>query len=149
MRIGFDIGGVLSKYPNEFRELMKKLYYSYNAELYIITDMHPIDKVIKTLNDNGFFEIIEADQHYYLINPSNVYSADYETYGNAAKAVLISKLKLDMFFDDFDGYLQWDSSFGPQPILLKVQPDMFKPYWSKDWVCDGGDFGRRKYTASP
>jgi hypothetical protein len=137
MRIGFDIGGVLSKYPEEFRQFLWEYIDKEDPpRIYVITDQHPKDEVLKTLRNNDFGFIHEDD----------IYCANYEQYGNAAKAKLIAELKLDMFIDDFDGYLQWDSSFGPQPILLKVQPDMFKPYWHETWKAKGGDFGRRKYT---
>ncbi len=135
MKIGFDIGGVLSKYPDEFRRLMISLSYE-NHDLYIITDMHPAESVLDVLVKNDFN----------LISPNDIYSANYEKYGNMAKAILIKELGLDIFIDDFEGYLQWDSSLGSQPILLKVQPDAFKPYWADTWKCDGGEFGRRKYS---
>jgi hypothetical protein len=53
-----------------------------------------------------------------------------------------------MLIDDFPGYVQWDSSFGPAPIRLLSQPDPFKPYWAPDWKTDpkDGDFGRRVFT---
>lgn len=138
MRIAFDIGGVISKYPDKFKALFWDYFINkdYPDNIYIITDMHPRDKVVKTLHDNGFEYIHE--QH--------IYCSDYEKYGSLCKAVLLRDLKIDIFIDDFDGYLQWDSSFGPQPILLKVMPDGFKPYWHPDWKCDGGDFGRRVYA---
>ena len=135
MKIGLDIGGVISKYPQEFRDFLNNL----NAEFYVISDMHPKSEILKVLQDNDFLDKVKEE---------NIYSADYEKYGNFAKAILIKELGIQMFIDDFDGYLQWDSSFGPQPILLKVQPDGFKSYWHDDWKCDGGEFGRRKYLLS-
>ncbi len=146
LKIGFDIGGVLSKYPEQFREMIDRLSNTQTYErecdrtyenIYIITDMHPKKDVVDVLVKNGFNDLCVG----------NIYSADYEKYGNLAKAVLIKELSLDVFVDDFDGYLQWDSKFGPQPILLKVMPDGFKPYWSETWKCDGGEFGRRKYSS--
>lgn len=137
MKIGFDIGGVLSKYPFEFKELLYSLWNKdYPEDIYIITDQHPKEQVIKVLVENGFD----------FIYPERIYCADYEKYGNMAKAIIIKELGIDIFIDDFDGYLQWDSTLGPQPILLKVQPDNYKPYWADSWKCDGGDFGRRKYS---
>lgn len=133
MKIAFDIGGVISKYPNEFRKLITCLVYPF--ELHVITDQHPKEEVIKVLYDNNF-------GHF---QKEYIHCADYEKYGGFAKAVILKELAIDIFIDDFDGYLQWDSSFGPQPILLKVQPDAFKPYWHDDWKTEGGDFGRRRY----
>lgn len=158
MKIGFDIGGVLSKYPNEFKKLLdilrlgrydnfsRHLMYE-DVDIFIITDQHPIDKVQQVLYENDLLSKHEPTGIFTFgrFSPENIYCADYEKYGNMAKAILIKELGLDIFIDDFDGYLQWDSSFGPQPILLKVQPDAYKPYWHPDWKCDGGDFGRRKY----
>lgn len=115
---------------------MQSAYGSENV--YIITDMHPLEMVLKTLKTNGIgFNGMESIFDLVLC-------ADYEKYGNMAKAMLIKQEGIDIFIDDFEGYLCWDSSLGPQPILLKVMPDPFKPYWHDDWVSDGGDFGRRK-----
>lgn len=168
MKIGFDIGGVISKYPHQMWDIIDRFRYTLHRtcdgdwednikDIYIITDMHPKDKVCQTLIDNGFYSTYKSaglreqtktefhDQYYKgIIHPDNIYCADYEKYGNMAKAVLIKQLGLDVFVDDFDGYLQWDSWLGPQPLLLKVMPDAFKPYWHDDWKCDGGEFGRRK-----
>jgi hypothetical protein len=145
MNIGFDIGGVISKYPQELKFLMERLgIYSHQHNLYIITDQHPKDEVIKVLIDNDIMSIHAKVFSY--VKRENIYCCDYEKYGNFAKAVLIKELKIDMFIDDFDGYLQWDSSFGPQPLLLKVMPDAFRPYWHNSWKQNGGLFGRRVFT---
>jgi hypothetical protein len=157
MKIGFDIGGVLSKYPERFKELISN--FEFVTDIYIITDQHPKDKVLQVLIDNGWYStyrsqglIAQTKNEFWdtyldgIIHPDNVYCADYEKYGNMAKAILIKELKLDIFIDDFEPYLAWDSTLGPQPILLKLMPDVFKPYWSPKWKQDGGDFGRRVYT---
>lgn len=144
MKIGFDIGGVISKYPVEFEELIYTLAPieeghdedRYYGNIYYISDMHNKDDIVELLRRNLHIPIYS----------SNVFSCDYEKYGNMAKAILIKELGIQIFVDDFDGYLQWDSSLGPQPILLKVMPDVFKPYWHESWRCEGGDFGRRKYS---
>ncbi len=134
MKIAFDIGGVISKYPKQFLSLI----YSLNKdhEIFIITDMHDKNKIKQQLRDNGFD----------FINFDNVYTADYTNYGELCKAVLLKELKIDMFFDDFVGYVQWDSKFGPAPIRFLLQPDPFQPYWNDTWLCDdSSDFGRRRY----
>lgn len=141
MKIGFDVGGVISKYPNEFKRIISSFNYENESssghgiiDLYIISDIFPIDYTWQMLVKNGIS---------YYFDKKNVHSANYEKYGNMAKAVLIKELNLDIFVDDFDGYLQWDSSLGTQPLLLRVMPDAFKPYWSDDWRCDG-EFGRKR-----
>jgi hypothetical protein len=135
LKIGFDIGGVLSKYPDTFEQLISSLSA---CSIFCITDQHPKEEVIKTLRENKF-------DRWFGVN--NVFCANYEQHGNMCKSILIKELGLDIFIDDFDGYLQWDSSLGRQPILLKVMPDAFLPYWANNWFCEGGEFGRRKFDS--
>ena len=133
MKIAFDIGGVLSKYKS-MRTLLDSLDYA-GEDIYIITDMHNKEEILEQLNANDI-----------LIHPRNVYSADYTKYGEAAKAILLRDLGIDIFFDDFIGYLFWDASWGPAPVRCLLMPDPLQPYWSDDWkVQDNLDFGRRRY----
>lgn len=137
MKVAFDIGGVLSKYPVLFRKFCMTLQ-SGSIEVYVITDMHDREKTLAMLKDNGFGFIPEE----------RVLNSDYAKYGDMCKAVLLKEHAIDMLIDDFPGYVQWDSSFGPAPVRLLSQPDPFKPYWSEDWKTDpkDGDFGRRVFT---
>lgn len=134
MRMAFDIGGVISKYPAVFREIVCSLLESCRGEVYVITDMHDKASVLKQLSDNGFG----------MIPPINVYCADYDRHGEFCKAILLRDLGIDVFVDDFFGYVQWDSQLGPAPVRLLMAPDGFKPYWADDWKCEGGEFGRRR-----
>jgi hypothetical protein len=133
MRIAFDIGGVLSKYPKQFHWLMTSL--AVNMELFVITDMHDKNEVMKMLRENN----VE-------VHESRVFCADYKTHGEMCKAILLKELQIDIFIDDFLAYTSWDSSFGPAPIRLLIAPDPFRPYWADEWKCEGADFGRRKFT---
>lgn len=131
MKYAFDIGGVLSKYPVEFRNMVDHL--DVLNGIYAITDMHDQGYVMDMLWQNGFFLLEE-----------NVHCADYAKYGEMCKAVLLRDLKIDVFIDDFPGYLQWDRSLGKAPLRLLVQPDPFMPYWDETWkTTDDSDFGRR------
>ena len=132
MKIAFDIGGVISKYPEIFRYFMISI--GVNWDVYIITDMHDKAEIMRLLKDNR----IDVPE-------SRVYSADYAAHGEMCKAVLLKELGIDMFIDDFVGYMPWDSTFGPAPIRLLVMPDPHKPYWADSWKADGYDFGRRKW----
>jgi len=100
-------------------------------DIYIITDMPDKDEVIKTLRQNDI-----------KLSAERIFCADYKKYGELAKAVLLKELEIDFLIDDFGGYVQWDSQLGPAPIRLLVAPDPFRPYWHKEWKCEGGDFGR-------
>lgn len=132
MKIAIDIGGVLSKYPNEFKEVIE----SFPAEIHIITDMHDKNYVMEMLKLN---EIDIAEEY--------VHTADYDKYGELCKAILLKELKIDILIDDFAGYLNWDSSLGKAPIRLLIMPDPYQPYWSDEWkTLDNSEFGRRKYV---
>jgi hypothetical protein len=133
MRIAFDIGGVITKYPNEFR-VMARTFHESGHDVFVITDMHKRDEVLAMLSDNGFG----------FIPQEQVFSADYIGVGEFCKAVLLKTLRVDVFVDDFGGYVQWDSTLGPAPIRLLVSPDGFRPYWHDSWKTTGQeDFGRR------
>ena len=129
MKVAFDIGGVLSKYPDTFRQLVAALI-DFGHEVYVITDMPDKEKTVAMLQENLFGFIPE----------SNVHNADYNKYGELCKAVLLRKLKIDMFFDDFPGYLTEGCK-----VRLQVLPDPQRPYYHRTWKTDGseGDFGRR------
>lgn len=131
MKFAFDIGGVISK-DLRWKEFIEILYQM-REDVFIITDMHDKQEVLKTLNENGIF----------YISADNVYCADYNKYGEMCKAILCRELEIDFIFDDFAGYLQWDSQLGEPPIRCLVQPDWTKPYWHTAWKCSGGEFGRR------
>ena len=133
MKIAYDIGGVLSKFPVQFGAMIRA-FIAAGIEIHVITDMHKREEVLEMLKDNGFGCIPEE----------NVHCADYTNHGEFCKAILLKKLGIDMLFDDFVGYCQWDSALGPAPIRLLVAPDGFKPYWNESWkVKDNLDFGRR------
>ena len=133
LRIAFDIGGVLSKHPAAFKAFLVALHQYH--DLYVITDMHPKEKVVETLRRNGFLGMFKSDR---------ILVSDYETHGDACKAVLLREHNIDVFFDDHPGYLVWPWA-GPAPIRLRIEPDPYLPYWADEWCCDGGDFGRRRY----
>ncbi len=136
MRIAFDIGGVISKYPDHFRKLIDVLRANPECDVFCITDMHDRQYVLTQLDDNEI-----------RIPHDNVFCADYKTHGEFCKAVLLKELNIDLFFDDFGAYTTWDSTFGEAPVRMLVQPDPFRPYWADDWkVRDDLDFGRRRFA---
>lgn len=138
LKVSFDIGGVLSKYPDKFRVLIHALIVSPDIEIHVMTDMHEREYTLKLLEDNGFG----------MIPPERVHNSDYAKHGEMCKAILMRDLGIDLLIDDFPGYCVWDWSFGPAPIRCLVQPDPNRPYWSKDWKTrpEDGEFGRRVYT---
>lgn len=132
MRVAFDIGGVLSKYPTKFRSLVEQFQLG-GIEVHVITDMHDVDKIYEMLLLNGFGMIPKA----------NVHSADYKTHGDGCKAELLRELEIDLFFDDHLPYMMLPD----ETIRCLVMPDPHKPYWAPEWKVPEGDqeFGRRFY----
>lgn len=129
IRVAFDIGGVLSKYPDVLRPLLKLLVDA-GAEVFCVTDMHPLDLVLETLRLNNFD----------FLGPARVLVADYQTHVEGCKAVLLQQHQIDLLVDDFIGYLA-----EPGPIRCLVMPDSSKPYYHSTWKTVSGeaDFGRK------
>lgn len=130
-RVALDIGGVISKYPDEIRSFARALVTG-GAEVYVITDMHDRDDVLKQLEVNGFG----------FIAPDRVHCADYQAHGEGCKAELLAQLGVDMVLDDFIGYVAIPGC----PVRCLVMPDAEQPYWHPSWVTNSeSDFGRRVY----
>jgi hypothetical protein len=138
MKIAFDIGGVLSKFPKEIGVLIDILGTRKDrVQLFVITDQHPKEEVLATLRANGF-DWMDFDE-------DNVLCSDYEKHGDACKAVLLREHGVDILVDDHPGYLVWPWPT-PAPLRLRVEPDPRRPYWHPSWNQDGGDFGRRVFV---
>jgi hypothetical protein len=130
LRIAFDIGGVISKYPEIFIPLIKTLHNSEDVEVHIVTDMHVRETTLKILAMNGLD----------IIPPERVHNSDYKAHGELCKAVVLRENQIDVIIDDFPGYLTEGC-----PVRLQVMADPYRPYFHDDWKTDGseGDFGRR------
>ena len=131
MNIAFDVGGVLSKYKS-IRDLYCKLHKCAGVKVFVISDMHPVEKIKDMLKLNNL-----------LFDNTFTYSADFSTHGENCKKILCEQQDIDILIDDFIGYV----SEGKHVRLL-VMPDSNQPYYSDDWKTDGteGDFGRRRKT---
>lgn len=136
MRIAFDIGGVLSKYPQFFRPLVAALLDAPGVEVFVVSDMKPHAKAVAFCHDNGF-----------MVSPERIVCADYETYGEYCKTDVCQGLGISVLVDDFAGYVAVP---GSPPVRLLVMPDPFLPYYADDWKTDGseGSFGRRNPPGS-
>jgi hypothetical protein len=130
LRVSFDIGGVLSKYPDRFRRLVNALSACPDVELYVITDMHDHAQSVRFVHGNGF-EAISADR---------ILNSDYQEHGEECKRRIIEERGIDFHFDDFPGYCAHTSC-----VSLFVWPNPAEPYYADDWQTDGseGGFGRR------
>lgn len=130
--VGFDVGGVLSKYPAIFVPLFKLLQASVEFRPVVVSDMHPKEKILDMLERNGI-----------SVPAGQVFSADYKQYGEYCKAVVCERCEIDVLIDDFQGYLAVP---GSPLVRLLALPDPRLPYFSDEWKTDGseGDFGRHK-----
>jgi len=131
IKIGFDIGGVLSKYPEIFKPLIDALSKSPDIDLHVLSDMFPVEKCQDwIINKNNL-----------SIKPENIHSCDYKEHGELCKTIKCKELGIDIMIDDFVGYVAEGA-----PVRLLVMPDARRPYFHDDWITDGseGDFGRRK-----
>lgn len=131
LKIGIDIGGVISKYPQIFTPIINALSKDGHL-IYIITDMHSYEDIYDMLDKNN---IPYNDDNFTVI------SSDFNKYGEACKSILGKNLELDLMIDDFPAYLQETAKCN-----LLVLPNIKEPYYHDDWKTNGkeGDFGRRK-----
>ncbi|MDQ3834306.1 MAG: hypothetical protein M3315_11900 [Actinomycetota bacterium] len=132
LRVSFDIGGVLSKYPQVFRPFVAVLQAG-GAEVYVLTDMHDHDQSVRFVQGNG-----------YDIKPENVLNSDYAEFGELCKAKIIRDMGIDIHVDDFPGYCAHSEC-----VSLFVWPNPSEPYYHDEFKTDGseGTFGRRKRSA--
>ena len=131
IRIAFDVGGVLSKRPEVFVPLISALLkVQDDVEVFILSDMHPVEKIADMCSRNGIF-----------VYPANIISADYESYGELCKTIACRERGIDLLIDDFPGYVAEGDH-----VRLLMMPDPKTPYYADDWKTDGseGKFGRRK-----
>lgn len=117
MKFAFDIGGVLSKYPDTFRPIIAALEAG-GIECHIVTDMPDRTKALAMLAANGFG----------MIPAARVHNADYAKHGELCKAVVLRKIGADVLVDDHPGYLTEGC-----PVRLHLCPDPHAPYDAPDW----------------
>jgi hypothetical protein len=130
-KIGFDIGGVLSKYPDILRPIVTALLAAPDVEVHVLTDM-PMPAAVDMLSRNGL-----------LLDGVTVHSCGYAEHGEECKAVKAREIGLDILIDDFPGYV---ATIGAPALRLLAMPDPTRDYYHDTWKTDGseGNFGRRK-----
>jgi hypothetical protein len=127
--VAFDVGGVLSKRPEIFIPLLNALEASTEVEVYVVSDMHPKEKILDMLARNDI-----------KIDPARVISSNYDEHGELCKTLVCKDLNIDVLIDDFPGYV----AVGDHVRLL-MMPDPTRDYYADAWQTDGseGNFGRR------
>lgn len=132
LKVSFDIGGVLSKYPYIFKPMIFALVKG-GAEVHVLTDMEK-EKALRILamNDLGPEVIPEMWVHF----------ADFARYGDPCKDLIITRIGIHVHIDDYPGYL----AAGDYGVRLMVWPSNQESYYSSEWKTDGseGEFGRNR-----
>ncbi len=130
LKVSFDIGGVLSKYPEVFRPLVRALQASGQVEIFVLTDMHDHEQSVRFVQGNE-----------YDIPADHILNSDYATFGETCKEETIKKHGIQLHIDDFPGYCAHTTC-----VSLFVWPNPNRPYYDDDFITDGteGNFGRRK-----
>jgi hypothetical protein len=130
LRIAFDVGGVLSKYPETFGRMARALAAG-GVEVWVVSDM-PRPTLLDMLARNGLG----------WIPTERCIAADYAAHGEECKAIACATAKIDVLVDDFIGYVAVP---GAPPVRLLVMPDASRPYYAPEWKTDGseGNFGRK------
>jgi hypothetical protein len=111
MKLAFDIGGVLGKYPDVFIPMISALQNG-GAEVFVITDILEKQTAQVLLNRYG-----------YSIQNEMILCADFKKYGERCKALLIKEYGIDIIIDDHPGYCA-DSGC----VSLLVWPNPYAPY---------------------
>ncbi len=130
VKVGLDIGGVLSKNPQIWRPLVLAWLASPAVEVHVLTDITPHERAVELVQRNGF-----------PVPAERIHSCDYKAHSERCKAVVAAALGLHVLVDDLPGYL---AVVGAPPVRLLVMPDPDLDYLAEDWETDGseGDFGR-------
>lgn len=117
LRVGIDIGGVISRYPDEMKELIRVLDQG-GAIVYIVTDMNPKDAHAALTENRIPIEYIE-----------NVISCDWSNDGDMCKTKAANDFSLDILIDDRPDYVANGDFIG---FCLSPRPN--KPYYDPSWV---------------
>lgn len=117
MRVAFDIGGTISRYPNEMKAMMIA-FMAGGVEVHIMTDINPKDAT-KLIIANGL-DFVPAN---------HVHSCDWSTYGDLCKTQMMEQLGIDVLIDDRPDYCAAGNFIG-----LVVSPRPAVPYYHKSWV---------------
>jgi hypothetical protein len=117
MRVAFDIGGLISRYPDEMKTLMHALTAG-GVEVHIMTDMNSKDAWNAVL-ENGL-DFIPANR---------VHSCDWSQYGDLCKTKMMEKIGIHVLVDDRPDYCASGDFIG---LVLSPRPE--KGYYHKTWV---------------
>lgn len=117
MKIAFDIGGVITRYPAEMKTLMRALQAG-GIDVHIMSDI-PMDtlRTLIELNDLAFIPV------------SNVHSADWAADQDMCKSKMCESLGIDMLIDDRPDYCAVGNFIG---LVVSPRPATTS-YYAEGW----------------
>jgi hypothetical protein len=118
MKVAFDIGGVISRYPREFRDLMAIVGQG-GGEVFVLTDMNQTD-AWSAIQENGLAGLVYRE---------NILSADWSKHGDLCKTKVCEEHGIDILIDDRPDYVAKGNFIG---LVLSPRPDV--PYYAEEWV---------------
>ncbi len=114
--MAFDIGGVISRYPEQMRALMLALVRG-GAEVHVLTDM-PRETARACLNANGFGFVTDGHLH----------CADWSEHGDLCKTRVCEAQRFDVLVDDRPDYVAAGEFIG-----LVTAPRPGRGYYAPEW----------------
>lgn len=117
MRVAFDIGGLISRYPKEMKRLMEALSDG-GVEVHIVTDMNAGDAWNACVN-NGLD---------LLVDPRRVHSCDWSQHGDLCKTEMMERMGIDILIDDRPDYCASGKFIG---LVLSPRPHI--DYYHRSW----------------
>ncbi len=135
LTIAFDIGGVISRYPEKMKQLMAVLIKG-GALVYILTDMNPVD-ALAAVRANGLMHLIGhdrllSDPYFQSARNRYILSANWSRDGDLCKTRIMEDEGIDFLIDDRPDYAAKGDFIG---LVLSPRPDV--PYYHESWSNTG------------
>ena len=117
MKIAFDIGGVITRYPVAMKTMMRALQAG-GVDVHILSDI-PID-ILRKLVEINDLNFIPAE---------NVHSADWAADQDMCKSKMCESLGIDMLIDDRPDYCAVGNFIG---LVVSPRPATTS-YYAEGW----------------
>jgi len=117
MKVAFDVGGLISRYPIQMKAMMKALIAG-GVEVYILTDMNQQDA--RAACETNGIDFISQDR---------ILSADWSCHGDLCKTRMCEAHGIDILLDDRPDYTAHGDFIG-----LNLSPRPHTPYYADGWV---------------
>lgn len=136
LRIAFDIGGVISRYPGEMKTLMQRLING-GAYVFLLTDMNRADahaacrenKLYNFIGHRGLIGSGINGAGTEDLREQYILCANWSDYGDQCKTRLMEMNKINFLIDDRPDYCAEGDYIG-----LVLSPRQHIPYYHNSWI---------------